>query len=313
MKATSDNVRSYFVQIGRIPMLTPEEEIVLGRKIQKLRSLVSIKDELRRELHREPTRVEWAERANCSMPILERDITHGEKAKSQLVEANLRLVVSIAKKYQQRGVELLDLIQEGNAGLIVAAGKFEPKKGCKFSTLAYWWIRQAIIRFIQFHSRTIRLPAHAHEILNKIKKATQKLSLEKGKTPKLTEIAEYLGEEPEVIRFYLEASRLPTSIDRIVGEDEYSTLGQFLEDKSPRPLELLLENEEPERMAELFQDLTHQERKVLVLRYGLNAEPQTYNKIGSQFGLSRERIRRQEKEAIAKLRSSFAGRNASNS
>ena len=212
MKAIPDDVRSYLIEIGRIPMLKPEQEIALGRKVQRSKSLVAIKEKLKVYLRREPTRLEWAKRANCSLPTLERDLAEGQKAKNHLVEANLRLVVSIAKKYQNRGLEFLDLIQEGNTGLIVAAGKFEPKKGCKFSTLAYWWIWQAIIRAIQFHSRTIRIPTHAYEILNKIKKARQKLSLEAGSTPKLTEIAEYLDEKPEVVRFYLEASRLPTSL-----------------------------------------------------------------------------------------------------
>ncbi len=312
MKATStDSTRSYLSEIGRVPMLKPEQEITLGRKVQKLKSLLSIKEKLRIDLRREPTRREWAEKANCSIPTLERDCAEGQEAKNQLVNANLRLVVSIAKKYQNRGLEFLDLIQEGNTGLIVAAGKFEPKKGCKFSTVAYWWIRQAIVRAIQDHSRTIRIPVHAYEILNKIKKARQKLSIEKGRTPKVSEIAEYLYEKPEIVRFYLEASRLPTSLDRTVGQDEDSPLGQFLEDESAQPLELLLENEAPERMAELFRDLKPQERKVLVLRYGLNSEPQSHQKIATQLGVSKQAIGQKEKKAIAKLKESWKDKTAS--
>ena len=312
MKATQkDSIRSYLAEISRVPLLSSEQEIQLGRKIQKLQFLLSSEEKLKVELRREPSKSEWSEKANCSIFTLERDLAVGKKAKEQLVIANLRLVVSIAKKYQHRGLELLDLVQEGNTGLILAAEKFQPQRGCKFSTVAYWWIRQAIVRAIQFHSRTIRLPTHAYEILNKIKKATQKLSSEKGRTPNLTEIAEYLDENPEIVRFYLKAARLPTSLDRTVGEDEDSNLGQFLEDKSAQPLELLLKNEAPERMAELFRDLKPQERKVLVLRYGLNSEPQSHQKIATQLGVSKQAIGQKEKKAIAKLQKTWKDKTAS--
>ncbi len=311
MKATPDSVSGYLTEIGRVPLLTSEQEIQLGRKVQRLKLLLSIKEKLKVDLRREPTRLEWAAKANCSMPNLEKDLAEGKEAKNQLVIANLRLVVSVAKKYQQRGLELLDLIQEGNTGLIVAAGKFEPKKGCKFSTVAHWWIRQAIVRAIQNQSRTIRLPVYVTEKLNNIKKAYRELSILQGRTPTVAEIAKYCTEKPQTITSYLKNAQIPTSLDKTVGQDEDAPLGQFLEDKSAQPFELLLEKETPERIAELFQDLKPQEGKVLVLRYGLNSEPQTYQKIATQLGLSRERIRQKEKEAIAKLKKTWKDKTAS--
>ena len=194
--ALTDSVGNYLKEIGRIPMLTPEQEIVLGRKVQKLSSLLSIKEKLKVDLGRQPTRVEWAERANCSISRLGQDLAEGKDAKNRLVVANLRLVVSIAKKYQGKGLDFLELVQEGNRGLIVAADKFQPKKGCKFSTLAYWWIRQAIIRAIQNQSRTIRLPIGIHEKLHKIQKASQYLAQNPNVTPTIQKIAKYCQQTP---------------------------------------------------------------------------------------------------------------------
>lgn len=311
MKAAPDNVRSYLNEIGRIPMLTAEQEITLGRKVQKLKSLLSSQEKLKVDLSCEPTREEWAEKAHSSVPTLDKDLIEGQKAKNQLVAANLRLVVSIAKKYQHRGLEFLDLIQEGNTGLILAAGNFNPKQGCKFSTFAHWWIRQAISRAIQNRSRTIRLPIHVHEKLNKIKKAHRELSISKGKTPRVSEIAQYLGKNPDDIRFYLKAAQIPFSFERELGEERDFTLGNLLKDKSPQPFELLLENEKPKRLSELFKDLNPQERKILVLYYGLNSEPQSYQKIATQFGLSRGRIRQKKTKAISKLKETWKEQTAS--
>ncbi len=314
MKATLDNIRSYLTEIGRTPLLSSEQEIQLGRKVQRLKLLLSIKEKLKVYLHREPTRLEWAERANCSLPNLERDLAEGKKAKNQLVEANLRLVVSIAKKYQQRGLELLDLIQEGNTGLIVAAGRFNPKRGCKFSTFAHWWIRQAIVRAIQNQSRTIRLPVYVTEKLNNIKKAYRELSILQGRTPKIAEIAEYCTEKPEAISSYLKAAQIPFSLDRELGEGEEATFGDFLEDRSTSTLEFLLEKERAEKVNYFLRILPPQEQKILILRYGLNlnSEPKTFRQIADELGVSQSRINHHKTRAIAKLRSSFAGQNASN-
>ena len=314
MKARNDIVHSYLTDISRIPLLSPEQEITLGRKVQKLRFLLSIKEKLKVDLRREPTRSEWAEKANCSMPILERDLAEGQEAKNQLVNANLRLVVSVAKKYQARGLELLDLIQEGNTGLIVAAAKFNPKKGCKFSTFAHWWIRQAIVRAIQNHSRTIRLPVYTYEKLNKIKKAYRELSINKGRTPTIAEIAKYCPEKPEAISSYLKAAQIPFSLDMELGEDEDLTLGDLLEDRSSSTLEFLLEREKAEQVNYFLRILPPQEQKILILRYGLNlnSEPKTFREIAEQLGVSQSGITYQQTKAIARLRSSFASQNASN-
>lgn len=307
MKATRvDSIRSYLTEIVRIPMLSPEQEIALGRKVQRFKSLLSIKEKLRVDLRRDPTRFEWAEKANCSLPTLEKDLAEGKKGKNHLVVANLRLVVSIAKKYQQRGLELLDLIQEGNTGLIVAASKFNPKKGCKFSTFAHWWIRQAIIRAIQNQSRTIRLPVHAFEKLNKIKKAYRELSINKGRTPKITEIAKYCAEKPETISSYLKAAQIPFSLDQERGEEKDLTLGDLLEDRSTSTLEFLLEKERGEKINYFLRSLPPQEQKILILHYGLNSEPKTFREIAEQLGGSQSGIIHKQTREISKLRSSFA-------
>ncbi len=177
--ALRDSVGDYLKEIGRIPMLTPEQEIVLGRKVQKLSSLLSIKEKFKAQLGRQPTSAEWAERANCSISMLAQHLGEGNRAKNQIVVANLRLVVSVAKKYQNKGLDFLDLVQEGNTSLIIAAERFKPKKGCRFSTFAHWWIRQAIVRAIQNNSKTIRLPCYIHEKVQKIKKiVTRQLFLD---------------------------------------------------------------------------------------------------------------------------------------
>ena len=173
------------------------------------------------------------------------------------------------------------------------------------SNLCYAWFLKRLFKFLD------RNPVYVTEKLNNIKKAYRELSIKKGRTPTIAEIAKYCQEKPEAISSYLKAAQIPSSLDRTVGQDEDSPLGQFLEDKSAQPFELLLEKEMPERIAELFQDLKPQEGKVLVLRYGLNSEPQTYQKIATQFGLSRERIRQKEKEAIAKLKKTWKDKTAS--
>ncbi len=312
MKAPPDSVCSYLTEIGRTPLLSSEQEIQLGRQVQRLKLLLSIKEKLKVYLHREPTRLEWAEKANCSLPTLERDLAQGKEAKEQLIIANLRLVVSVAKKYQDRGLELLDLIQEGNTGLIVAAEKFQPKRGCKFSTVAHWWIRQAIVRAIQNQSRTIRLPVYVTEKLNNIKKAYRELSINKGRTPTVAEIAKYCQEKPEAISSYLKAAQIPFSLEQELGEGEETTFGDFLEDRSISTLEFLLEKERGEKVNYFLRSLPPQEQKILILRYGLNSEPKTFRQIAEELGSSQSGIIYQQTRAIAKLRSTFAGQNASN-
>ena len=297
MKAPPDNVRSYLTEIGRTPLLSSEQEIALGRKVQKLQFLLSTKEKLKIDLRREPTMTEWAERANCSLPSLEKDLTVGKEAKNHLVVANLRLVVSVAKKYQQRGLELLDLVQEGNTGLIVAAGRFNPKKGCKFSTFAHWWIRQAIVRAIQNQSRSIRLPVYVTEKLNKIKKAYRELSILQGRTPTIAEIAEYSQENSEAINSYLQVAQIPFSLEQELGEDEDLTLSDYLEDRSISTLEFILEREKAEQVNYFLRSLPPQEQKILILRYGLNSEPKTFRQIAEELGGSQSGIIYQQTRA----------------
>lgn len=313
MKRISTNgLGSYLRDISSIPLLTATEEINLGRKIQKFNSLIDIKEKLKADLGRQPNYGEWAEKAACSIPTLERYLSEGKKAKNHLVVANLRLVVSAAKKYQEQGLELEELIQEGNIGLIIGAERFNPKKGCKFSTFAYWWIRQAIVRGIRAKSRTVRIPENAYEILNKINKATRELSIAQDRTPTITQVAKYCQENLEEVTFYLKSTQKTFSLDYKLHLDEDSALINFLKDKN-QPLDLLLENDKESRIAQLFKDLASQEKEILALRFGLNhqCEPKSFAEIGCQFGVSRQAINQKFNRTIAKLRKTWSDQSSS--
>ena len=261
---TDDPVRIYLKEIGRVPLLTPEEESELAERI----------------------------------------LTGDEEANRRLVEANLRLVVSIAKRYLGRGMQFLDLIQEGNLGLMKAVEKFDHTKGFKFSTYATWWIRQAITRAIADQARTIRIPVHMGETINKIKKASGQLLHENGHEPTLEEIAEYLGTPIDKIREAIRASKEPVSLETPIGEEEDSHLGDFIPDESAlTPQEAASQALLKEQLNSVLSTLTPREEKVIRLRFGLDdGRPRTLEEVGDEFEVTRERIRQIEAKALRKLR-----------
>lgn len=262
-----DPVKVYLKEIGRVPLLTPEEEIDLALKIQ------------------------------AGGP-------EGEKAKQRLSEANLRLVVSIAKRYVGRGMQFLDLIQEGNLGLIKAVEKFDHTKGFKFSTYATWWIRQAITRAIADQARTIRIPVHMVETINKVKKVSSQLLHEYGHDPSAEEIAERLEMPVDKVREIMRVAQEPVSLETPIGEEEDSHLGDFIpDDDAPVPAEAASQTLLKEQLADVLKTLTPREEKVLRLRFGLeDGRPRTLEEVGKEFNVTRERIRQIEAKALRKLR-----------
>ncbi len=289
---TNDPVRMYLKEIGRVALLTAQEEVWLAKRIE---AGVFATEKLQKERQKlsadKLMEVEW----------LERD---GAMAKRHLVEANLRLVVSIAKRYVGRGMAFLDLIQEGNLGLIRAVEKFDYRKGYKFSTYATWWIRQAITRAIADQARTIRIPVHMVETINKLVRIQRQLLQDFGREPTADEIGLQMELSPEKVREIQKISQEPVSLETPIGEEEDSHLGDFIpDDEAVVPLERASFKLLQEQLESVLHTLTGREKEVIRLRFGLvDGQPRTLEEVGKKFGVTRERIRQIESKTLSKLR-----------
>ncbi|MCA9959970.1 MAG: sigma-70 family RNA polymerase sigma factor [Chloroflexota bacterium] len=293
-----DSVGLYFREMGQQQLLTAEEEVTLAKEI---------------EAGREATKTLTID--GDSLDLDTRDqlvliVETGDAARAHLIRANTRLVVSIAKKYRGRGLQFLDLIQEGNVGLMKAVEKYDYRRGNRFSTYATWWIRQAVTRALANHGRTIRIPAHLGGRISKLYQVAQELEQEYGRQPSAEEIAECMDLPAERVRWMLRTSRQPVHLERPVGDESDAELGDFIEDiEAPPPAETVAQKMLTEEIGDILDQLTPREARILRLRYGLqDGESRTLKEVGEMFGLSRERIRQLEKEALRKLRHpNFAG------
>jgi RNA polymerase nonessential primary-like sigma factor len=300
-----DLVRSYLRDIGRVPLLSHEQEITLGRQVQELMALEELREELTmRSGGEEPSEAQLAEAAGLAPAQLKRRLQGGRRAKERMVAANLRLVVSVAKKYTKRNMELLDLIQEGTIGLVRGVEKFDPTRGYKFSTYAYWWIRQGITRAIAEKSRTIRLPIHITETLNKLKKAQRELSQELGRTPTVGELAVAAELPEEEVKDLLCRARQPVSLETKVGDGEDTELLDLLAGEGAGPDEMVAGECLRGDLRELLDQLPELQERVLRLRYGMEGEePMSLTGIARTLGLSRDKTRNLERRALEQIRS----------
>ena len=301
--ADVDLVRSYLRDIGRVPLLTHEQEITLGRQVQELMDLESLESELESKAGEKPSRDQLAKAAGLSSMQLKRKLQHGRRAKERMVAANLRLVVSVAKKYTKRNMELLDLIQEGTIGLVRGVEKFDPTRGYKFSTYAYWWIRQGITRAIAEKSRTIRLPIHITEMLNKLKKGQRELSQELGRTPTVNELAEFVELPEDDVKDLMCRARQPVSLEMKVGDGDDTELLELLSGDGDLPSDQVEEDCLKGDLRSLLGQLPHLQEQVLRMRYGMDGEdPMSLTGIGRILGMSRDRVRNLERDGLAGLR-----------
>ena len=299
-----DLVRSYLRDIGRVPLLSHQQEITLGRQVQELMELEALEAELRDQRGGEAVpAADLAKAAGLSALQLKRKLQAGRRAKERMVAANLRLVVSVAKKYTKRNMELLDLIQEGTIGLVRGVEKFDPTRGYKFSTYAYWWIRQGITRAIAEKSRTIRLPIHITEMLNKLKKGQRELSQELGRTPTVTELAAFVELPEEEVKDLMCRARQPVSLEMKVGDGDDTELLELLAGDGELPEEQVEVECLKGDLRDLLEQLPDLQRRVLRMRYGMDGEePMSLTGIAKSLRMSRDRTRRLEREGLEMLR-----------
>ena len=299
-----NSLDKYLQRIRQIPPLPVEEETKLSRQVARLLQWEQVREQLSKQLKRDPDDREWAEAANVSLPQLKESIRRCCIARNKMVGATLPVAVSIAKKYQNRGLELEDLIQEGCRGLIRAAERFDPTKGYRLSSYAYWWIRQAITRAIADRSRTVRLPAHIWQTTSAVKKTIIQLSQEIGRLPTKSELAARLEMIPEKLQFLIRYTQPIVSLDVPAGEEEDATLAESIEFDGALPEERVSHTLWQENLDEILETLSLREREVIRMRYGLdNGMEKTLQEIANLFNLTRERIRQIEKKAFSKLRS----------
>ncbi len=298
-----DPVRMYLKEIGKVPLLSADEEIVLAKQMEKGASAAEDIEKLKERLETATRKRDITSLEN-RIAKLQAAVDEGESAKKALAEANLRLVVSIAKRYVGRGMLFLDLIQEGNLGLIKAVEKFDYTKGYKFSTYATWWIRQAITRAIADQARTIRIPVHMVETINKLIRVSRQLLQELGREPQPEEIAQEMELPVERVREILKISQEPVSLETPIGEEEDSHLGDFIQDDNvPVPADAAAFMLLKEQLVDVLSTLTEREQKVLRLRFGLDdGRARTLEEVGREFSVTRERIRQIEAKALRKLR-----------
>ncbi|WP_370594533.1 RNA polymerase sigma factor, RpoD/SigA family [Synechococcus sp. CBW1107] len=344
-RGSADLVRLYLQDIGRVDMLSQEEELLLARQVRAREALLShrlekaselpilqtmvdlelVRQRLASRLTHQPSHGQWAEACDLPLPELRRllqeghrtwatclglslgdlqqRLLRGRRARDRMIQANLRLVVAVAKKYQKRGVELLDLVQEGTLGLERAVEKYDPTRGFRFSTYAYWWIRQGVTRAIATQSRTIRLPVHVTEKLNRIKKAQRQFASDHGRTATLAELAEALQWSQEAVRLTLLRVPRSISLEAKVGRDQDTPLGDLLEATSDTPEQCLTRQQLHSDLDALLDELSQREAEVIRLRFGLTDDtPRTLAQIGEGMQLSRERVRQIETRALHKLR-----------
>ncbi|ARV60359.1 RNA polymerase subunit sigma [Nostocales cyanobacterium HT-58-2] len=300
-----DAVGAFFKEMARYPLLKPDEEVELARRVRFLEEIRELQVSLLEELGNQPNKAAVASHLGMTEKQLEHKLYQGRVAKRKMIRSNLRLVVSIAKRYLNRGVPFLDLIQEGAMGLNRATEKFDPDKGYKFSTYAYWWIRQAITRAIANDARTIRLPIHIVEKLNKLKKAQRELKQRLGRNPTEEEMAEALEIPAQQLRQLQQLRRQALSLNHRVGKEEDTELMDLLEDEDNQSPEAKMnESMMRQEIWEVLGDvLTPREKDVISLRYGLiTSEPCTLEEVGTMFNLSRERVRQIQSKAMRKLR-----------